>query len=536
MFLCDRRLRLLAVVLALAGLGAGLGLSMQSASARRHPRGPVVGGVAPTRPNIVFVLTDDLSMNLLRFMPHVQAMQQDGLSFKNYFVSDSLCCPSRSSIFTGDFPHTTGVFNNVGPHGGFGAFYANGEQKHTFATALQRAGYQTALMGKYLNGYLQDRGGAPVSDNYVPPGWNEWDVAGWGYPEFNYTLNQDGTLRSYGHSPADYLTDVMANQGVGFIDNSVAAHRPFFLELSTFSPHSPYQPAPRDAANFPNLTVPQPPNFNVLPTHAPRWLADHPPLTGIQLDKINEAFRLRAQSVQSVDDMIGSVEQELIADGVANNTYIVFSSDNGLHTGEYRLMPGKMTAFDTDIHVPLVVVGPGVAAGASTDAMTENVDLAKTFAAIGGVDVPSDGHSLVPLFDGAQPQDWRSAILVEHRGPDLRGVDPDFQQPASGSPRTYTAMRTKRFLYVEYDDGEREFYDLQNDPFELHNIADTLTPFDRALLHIELANLKRCHGGPACWSAMHVGAGLQPLRRTAALQFGNARAARRHHAGSPRRR
>jgi arylsulfatase A-like enzyme len=191
-------------------------------------------------------------------------------------------------------------------------------------------------------------------------------------------------------------------------------------------------------------------------------------------------------------------------------------------------MPGKMTAFDIDIHVPLVVVGPGVAPGVTSDAMVENTDLAKTFAAIGGVDVPSDGHSLLPLLAGTTPADWRSAILVEHHGPDRSGGDPDFQQPASGSPRSYEAMRTKRFLYVEYDDGEREFYDLRSDPFELHNIADTLTPFDRALLHIELMNLKRCHGGPACWAAMHVKSGIEPLSRSAPLQSRDAHSTRRH--------
>jgi N-acetylglucosamine-6-sulfatase len=538
MFLSHRRRRILAALLALAGLGAGLGLSLQSANARRgpqrhtpaprHPKSPRLGAVAPTRPNIVFVLTDDLSMNLLRYMPHVQAMQRDGLTFKNYFVSDSLCCPSRSSIFTGNFPHDTHVFDNVGRQGGFGAFYAHGEQNHTFATALQRAGYQTALMGKFLNGYLQAQGAAPVPDTYVPPGFNEWDVAGDGYPEFNYTLNQNGTLVPYGHLATDYLTDVIANRGLGFINNSVAAHRPFFLELSTFAPHNPFIPAPRDAADFPGLTAPEPPDFNVLPSHAPRWLASHPPLTAAQVDRLNTVFRLRAQSVQAVDAMIGNIEQELIADGVANNTYIVFSSDNGLHLGDYRLMTGKLTAFDIDIHVPLVVVGPGVPAGTSTDAMVENVDLAKTFAAIGGTDVPSDGHSLLPLLAGTPPADWRSAILVEHHGPDLSGRDPDFQQNASGNPRTYEAMRTKRFLYVEYDDGEREFYDLRTDPFELHNIADTLTPFDRALLHIELLDLKRCHGGPACWAAMHVSAGIQPLSRSAPLQSRDAHSARRH--------
>jgi N-acetylglucosamine-6-sulfatase len=475
--------------------------------AARLPAQPDAG----SGPNIVFVLTDDLSMNLLQFMPHVLGMQRRGLTFQDYFVSDSLCCPSRSSILTGNFPHDTDVFSNVGRKGGFHVFYQRGEEQHTFALALQRAGYRTALMGKYLNGYLQTPGGDPdVPKTYVPPGWSEWDVAGWGYPEFNYQLNEDGALRSYGHQPSDYLTDVLAGKAVDFINRSAATRQRFFLELATFSPHSPYTPAPRDAADFLGLKAPQPPEFDVLPSDPPQWLAGHRPLSRAQLDQLDQAYLLRAQAVQSVDAMIGRIEAALSANGLSADTYLVFSSDNGLHTGEYRLMPGKMTAFDTDIHVPLVVVGPGVPAGRSTDAMAENIDLAKTFTAIGGKGLAGDGRSLLALLHGEPPAQWRNAILVEHHGPDLRGIDPDYQQPASGSPRTYEAIRTHDLLYVEYDNGERELYNLRDDPYELRNLAGSLA---LALLHRELLRIKRCHDGSACWAAMHVQTGFPPSAR-----------------------
>jgi arylsulfatase A-like enzyme len=509
--------RALLVAIALAALVGGLLAAGPSANTSRSPglppgAVPVPRLLAPTaQPNIVFVLTDDLSMNLLRYMPVVQAMQSDGLTFNDYFVSDSLCCPSRSSIFTGNFPHDTGVFGNVGAHGGFRVFHARGEEQHTFAVALQRAGYRTAMMGKYLNGYLQ--GSTGVSPTYVPPGWNEWDVAGNAYPEFNYALNENGLLVEYGDEPTDYLTDVLARKGVDFINQAAAADQPFFLELSTFAPHHPFTPAPRDADLFPGLTAPRGPSFDTLPTNAPRWLAGHPPLSADQLTRIDHAFRARVQDVQAVDDMISAIEAAVRADGLRNNTYIVFSSDNGLHTGEYRLMPGKLTAFDTDIRVPLVVVGPGVPAGARTDAMAENIDLAKTFTALGGTDLPGDGHSLVPLLGGTTPLDWRNAILVEHHGPDLHGQDPDYQGFPAGSPTTYEAMRTHDYLYVEYRDGEREYYDLRTDPYELHNIAGQLTPAALAGLHAELLAIEECHTGAACWTAMHVSPFL-PARRS----------------------
>ena len=136
-----------------------------------------------------------------------------------------------------------------------------------------------------------------------------------------------------------------------------------------------------------------------------------------------------------------------------------------------------MTAFDTDIHVPLVVTGPGVPAGTSSDAMAENVDLAETFAQMGGTTMNTgDGHSLLELMHGNLPGDWRNAILVEHHGPKPDRDDPDEQDRSSGNPPSYEAMRTPRFLYVEYDDGEREFYDLQTDPYELDNLAASLSP------------------------------------------------------------
>jgi arylsulfatase A-like enzyme len=202
--------------------------------------------------------------------------------------------------------------------------------------------------------------------------------------------------------------------------------------------------------------------------------------------------------------MIGDIQQALAASGLAGDTYIFFSSDNGLHAGEYRLMPGKLTAFDSDIHVPLIVTGPGVRAGTTTSAMVENVDLANTFAAIGGTQLAGDGHSLLALLHGRTPANWRNAVLIEHHSPRRTVLDPDYQQPLSGEPTTYEAMRTHAFLYVEYADSEREFYDLRRDPLELRNIFGRLSPWQRLLLHVRLHSLERCRGVKACWTAMHV--------------------------------
>jgi N-acetylglucosamine-6-sulfatase len=474
------------------------------ASPAAAPSAPPPAAASGERPNIVFILTDDLAWNLVQYMPHVLQMQKDGATFSSYFVTDSLCCPSRSSIFTGRFPHDTGIFRNTGADGGFRAFHSRHQEQATFATALQAAGYRTAMLGKYLNGY------EPAKDA-PEPGWNLWAVADNGYPEFNYNLNQDGNIVRYGNQPTDYLTDVASHLAVNFIKQSAGA--PFMIEIATFAPHAPYVPAPRDADAFPGLRAPRTAAFNAaVDASAPQWLRTAPALSTGDIAKIDADFRRRAQSVQAVDAMIGELQAAVEAIGQERNTYFVFSSDNGYHMGEYRLMPGKMTAFDTDIRVPLIITGPGIAAGLAVSAIAENIDLCPTFSEIGGASVPAnvDGLSLLPLLRGQTPSEWRKVALVEHHGPVRNLVDPDFPGMRSGNPTTYEAIRGSSWLYVEYADGEREYHDLATDPDELHNTYPALSNEEKASLHATVAAVQSCHDAQACMAADHA------LRDTAA--------------------
>ncbi len=468
------------------------------------PSGSTTG---PRPPNVVFILTDDLSWNLVRYMPQVQQMQRDGTTFTNYTVTDSLCCPSRSSIFTGRFPHDTGVFTNTSPDGGFALFHWRGEESSTYATALFGRSYATGMMGKYLNGY-QPANTEGETQPFVPPGWTEWDVAGNGYPEFGYDLNQNHTIVHYGRRSADYLTDVLSRTGAAFIARSAASHKPFALEIATFAPHAPYTPAPRDLNAFPGLAAPRTAAFDRVPTNAPAWLASEPPLTAGDRADIDASFRKRAQAVAAIDRLIASVRATVAAAGVADNTYLFFSSDNGYHMGEYRLTPGKQTAFDTDVRVPLVVVGPGVPAGATRNEIVQNIDLAPTFEQLAGAPISSnvDGHSLLPLLHAGSVIDWRTAALIEHHGPNTAPSDPDVQGRRNGNPTTYEAMRTSTYTYVEYVTGEREYYDRVADPDELDNIAGRLGAGRLAALHAALQRMRTCRGGDACWAAGHVSA------------------------------
>jgi N-acetylglucosamine-6-sulfatase len=337
----------------------------------------------------------------------------------------------------------------------------------------------------------------------VPPGWRTWNVAGNAYGEFNYNLNQNGQLVHHAGAPEDYLTDVLAGQGAGFIDDAAAAHRPFALEIATFAPHAPYTPAPRDANRFPGVGAPRGPAFDRNNVDPPPWLGQRPPLTGQQIADIDGAFRKRVQAVQAVDALIGRLEATLRARGLADDTYIVFSSDNGYHMGEHRLMPGKMTAFDSDVRVPLIVAGPGVPRGRTTSRIAMNVDLYPTFVQLAGgtADRSVDGHSLVSLLHGRNPARWRTAALIEHHGPDLAGSDPDHPRPGSGNPTSYEAIRLPEAVYVEYRGSAREYYRIDRDPAERVNRFGGVSARDRARLHRTLRGLATCHGATSCWAA-----------------------------------
>jgi N-acetylglucosamine-6-sulfatase len=440
------------------------------------------------RPNIVFVLTDDLSWDLVQYMPHVQQMQREGMTFTDYFVTDSLCCPSRSSIFSGQYPHNHGVLTNTPPTGGFSAF-RRGAEAETFATALRGLGYRTSLMGKYLNGY-------EAQAHYVPPGWTNWQGTGGGYKGFDYVLSANGHIARFGRNPRAYFTDVLRRHGKAFVSRVGRQGHPFLLEIATTAPHRPATPAPRDRHDFPGLQLPRDAAFDAVPRNAPAWLRGRNPLTQQQIDGMTEGYRKRAQSVQAVDELVGQIRRLLRERGLDRNTYVIFSSDNGYHMGQRRLLAGKMTSYDSDVRVPLIVVGPGVPAGSTTGALAENVDLAPTFMRLAGMSPPwwVDGHGLVSLLRGHVPPGWRDAVLIEHHHPETPNGDPDRQTGASGNPPSYEALRTKDELYVEYVDGEREWYDMRADPNQLDNRYDELPADYKEGLHDRLVALEACRG------------------------------------------
>ena len=471
---------------------------------------------ASQRPNIVFLLTDDLAWNLVtsRFMPHVMQLERQGETFQHYVVADSLCCPSRTSIFTGLFPHDSGVFTNQGTDGGYYAFthHKPDLETKTFAVATQRAGYLNSMMGKYLNGY-----GEPTMTTHIPPGWSDWHVGGNAYPEFNYDLNENGTVVHYGAGPppaanaANYLTDVLAARATSFIDRAAMAHKPFVMEVATFAPHSPFTPAPRNGSDFPGLRAPRDPSFNTNNVNPPDWLGARKKLTPSRWRRSTRSSGCAPRRWRPSISCWARLRPSSPPGG-RRNTYIVFSSDNGYHMGQHRLLPGKETAFDTDIRVPLIIAGPGVPSGPDRlEGGAEHRPLPDLCAALRAhAKSAVDGHSLVPLLHprrGGPPLKWPTVALIDITDPATsatpisRTASWAAIQPLRGDPALEQAFGNVA-VYVEYKrTGKREYYNIDKDPFERNNTYKRLSASRRSQLHRILLGLENCHGATACRAA-----------------------------------
>jgi arylsulfatase A-like enzyme len=443
-------------ILLLFGACLALGIVVPPGEVERGSLG------AEGRPNIILIVTDDLDARSASKVPPLEEYITDrGLTFDNAFVTYPLCCPSRATILTGQYPHNHLVRSNGPPRGGFETFRDLGRERSTMATWLDEAGYETALFGKYLNGYSSQ------GRDHIPPGWDEW------YGTLGTAqLNQNGQLVTY---EADtHLDDALSGLAQDFVRRQERKDTPFFLYIATHAPHAPADPSLRHEGLYEDLQVPRTPSFNEADvSDKPGWMRKLS-LDPKEVKHLDGLYRDRLETMAAVGEMTGGLLRTLEETGKLDNTYLVLTSDNGYHMGHHRLELGKQAPYEEDIRVPLMIRGPGVPAGASRDEMVLNNDFAPTFADLAGLQPPSsvDGRSFASLLDnrrGNDPRSWRTAFEVRHFN-DKRD-DPAYEGVTPVPP--YRAVRTQGYLYVEYDAGERELYDLRKDPYELNNHYDS---------------------------------------------------------------
>jgi len=450
---------------------------------------------AATRPNIVFVIADDMRDDQLAGMPIVGAeLVGVGVTFPNAFASRPLCCPSRVSILRGQYAHTTGIYTNTAPSGGYKAFRDRGLESSTLATWLDAAGYRTGLFGKYLNEY-------GPGNTVVPPGWDRWvaiDETNAAYT--NYDLNIDGTITHFGTTAVDYSTDVLSRYADAFVRDT-PADTPLFAYLSYSAPHEPYRPSTA-YANDPrcaNATTTNRPSFNEADvSDKPSEIRNISPLSSADQTLFGTILpQKQCRALLSVDDGVGQILDALADTGRLSDTLIVFVSDNGLFLGEHRLPDSKGKTYEEAVNIPFVVrydAIPGIG-GTVDDRIVANIDLAPMATDAAGLSITPgcptppygscngafDGRSLLPLLNGTA-SGWRSGILLE-------------------SPN-WCGIRTARYNFTRYGSGFEELYDLQADPYQLDNaLFGQITPQEQALRDSLLSDLRTlCSPTPPSFS------------------------------------
>ncbi|HSI79808.1 MAG TPA: sulfatase [Solirubrobacterales bacterium] len=463
--------------------------------------GADASGSAANRPNIVVVMTDDQDARSLRAMPKTRRLLGDrGTTFTQAYASFPLCCPSRATFLTGQHSHNHGVYSNT-VEGGLLQL----DDSNTLPVWLRDAGYFTAHVGRYLNGYGLPLGRAITlgeARREVPPGWNRWiGLSGRrAYRLYNYLLNQNGLLRRVGRKARHYQTDVLGRIASRLIRRQAGGGRPLFLSLATLAVHAELRPAkgewdpPRPAPRHRGASKRKPNRLRWLPpasfneadvSDKPDLVEKLPRFDAEQGARIRAVSRARWESLMAIDDAVAAIVRALAERGELANTIFIFSSDQGVILGEHRIPGGKRWLYEESARVPLIIRGPGIPAGARRGQMVSNVDLAPTILDAAGAEagLAIDGISLLPL--ARDPDAARSrAILLESERDDL----------------TYSGVRARGWAYLEHGPGAEELYDMRADRFQLESLHESP---DHAGIKLALRGtleaLRDCEGtsGPA---------------------------------------
>jgi N-acetylglucosamine-6-sulfatase len=494
---------------------ATLALSLPAAGVLVH-ESRTSTAAATTKPNMVVVMTDDMRHDDLRYMPRLREfLGERGTNFRNSFAPTPLCCPNRTSFLTGKYAHNHRVWWHDAPWG-YGSF----DDRVTLGTAMQRAGYRTGYVGKYLNGYgvmkpKADPGARPST--YVPKGWNAWRGTpdGTGLPKsdpreggtyryFDTTINANGTLQ--GH-PGEYNSRVLVNESITLVDRFQATSAPWFISLNSLAPHhgGPVE------GDDPYLGTPARPDwvkgrFNDRITRGPGVPANGRPESDLS-DKasltrnkgsftdttraaIRSMSRQRAESLYVLDRNLQRLWDKLRATGELANTVIVFTSDNGYMSGEHRWDAGKVIGFEESYRVPLLVAGPGVPQGGRHYGPVMSIDVTKSLLSWAGATLPgAEGRSFRGQLGNAVG--WTRAMGYEAHFPNITNRRPAIFTDA----RRAIGIRTARYFYVRYANNQAELFDLAVDPVELESVAnDPAYAETRKLLNTVWWKFKDCRG------------------------------------------
>jgi arylsulfatase A-like enzyme len=497
------------------------------------------------RPNILVVMTDDMASTDLKFMPNVRRLLVgQGTKFEDAVDSFPLCCPARATFITGQYAHNNGVAGNFYPYG----WYGMKDRGNILPAWLQKVGYRTALIGKWLNGY-----GARDAHGEVPRGFDIWrgllDVSAYDY--YNFVMNRDGALKSWGDAsfahklvefanievipnpgglagvlakrnevfgpppytywgaqrPREYSPDVTGRITEQLVRAEASRRKPFFIWWAPAAPHredvattimgrpgADPRPAPRYAEESETYRLPQPPSFNE-PDFAdkPTNMQEHAPtMSQPQIDQLKLDYQGRGGSLRAVDDHVGQLVQTLRDTHQLNNTLIVFLSDNGWLQGQHRITGDKYLPYEESLRVPFILRGPGVPAGRTVQGQVSNVDFAPTLldSARARAGRAMDGVSLLPAA--------RNPAKVPNRAIEIEALAPLFEGdiPNNRWDRPYKGVRTNRYTYVVYEEaGDEELYDRQTDPYQLENVAyHPAYAAVKARLAGKLAQLDHCKG------------------------------------------
>ena len=523
-----------------AALASSALLALAGLLALRTP--PAAEGTA--RPNIVVIQTDDQTLHELsaswltplgfkaRVMPNtIDLIARRGVTFDRYYVSYPLCCPSRATLLSGRYAHSNGVISNDAPRGGWDGYKKKAIYRHNLGIWLQRAGYRTIHLGKFLNHY---GGESSPTETQVPPGWDNWQTDADYESErlyYGYQLNVNGQIQGPFGSPTydqtsgkddigcpdvtpllgscNYQEDLLTQRAVEQIDAS-APGGPFYLQLDYNAPHGDPrppigpEPASRHYDSAADTALPKPPGFNEgNVSDKPSFIRDAPYLDQRAVRRIRIEYQKSIESLRSVDDGVARVVDALRRSGELQNTYILFISDNGFFFGEHRLERAKFLPYEPAIHMPLLIRGPGIAPGSRSGEMVANIDLAPTILRLAHAtaDRSFDGRSMVRYWEDTALRSRRPILLesfINATDIDGDGV-PDNRGGAGASiaapVENYLGVRLGRYKYVEYETGDRELYDIAKDPYELHNRV-TDPRFDRvqAFLKRQIERLEGCVG------------------------------------------